>query len=91
MRIYSINSYNHNFNTTKFQKIKRQDTPVEQPSFKGLKGLLWGGGLGAGATAAGVAALLGPVGWTVFGAYIALNGAVGAAAGHLAEKSLKDK
>ena len=59
--------------------------PENQPNFKGIKGLFKGIAVGAGVTAGGVAAIAGVAALPVFLTYIAVNGAIAGAAGHLIE------
>ena len=63
--------------------------PEKQPNFKGIKGFLKGGTVGAGITAAGVALIAGVAALPVFASYIVINGALAAASGHLIENQNK--
>lgn len=83
MKVNAINNYNYN------QRFNRNN--AAQTNFRGVKGALIGGALGGGTTAAGVAALTGPIGLSVFAGYIAVNGLIGALAGHLAQSESKNK
>jgi len=90
MQIQPIKPYSTKFNQK--ARVSKADEPINQPNFKGIKGTLIGGSLGAGLTAAGVALIAGTIALPVFAGYIAVNGAISALSGHLAEKKYsKDK
>ena len=72
------------------RKNEKPDTEITQPSFKGKKGTLWGTAAGGGLTALGVTAVAGPAALPIFATYVAINGILGAVAGHLVEKKLKE-
>ena len=69
----------------------RLDVPPEnQPTFKGIKGILKGGAIGAGVTAAGVTLVAGVAALPLFLGYVAVNGVIAATTGHLIESQNKD-
>ena len=75
----------------RLKKQKQNNEPLLQPNFKGLKGMLTGGAVGAGLTAGGVAIIAGAAALPLFVGYIAVNGAVSALTGHFIEnKNKKD-
>lgn len=86
MQIQPITSYSLN-KSYKQRTLRASEKPNTEPSFKGVKGFLTGGAIGAGVTAAGVALIAGTVALPVFAGYIAVNGAISALVGHLAQKS----
>ena len=92
MQIQPITSYRFNANQ-KLRTVKVSAEPTEpqsnQPNFKGLKGLLKGAATGAGVTAGGVALIAGVAALPIFLGYIAVNGAIAAAAGHFIEQQNK--
>ena len=92
MQIQPISAYRFNTNH-QLRTVKVKEEPVgtqsDQPSFKGLKGFLKGGTVGAGATAAGVTLIAGAAAIPLFAAYIVLNGAIAATAGHFIENQNK--
>ena len=94
MQIQPITTYRFNTNykvKTLNHSEKSADKVTQQPNFKGIKGFFKGGAVGAGATAAGVALIAGAAALPLFAAYIALNGAIAATAGHLIENQNRDK
>lgn len=94
MKIQPITMYRSN-NVYTNRNVRRVDEPVSQPinqpSFKGFKGLLKGIAVGAGVTAAGVAMIAGAAALPLFASYIAVNGAIAGATGHLIESQNKDE
>ena len=89
MKIQPITVYHTNSIYGK-KSIRKTEEPIEQPNFKGLKGILKGVTVGAGATAAGVAAIAGVAALPLFLSYIAVNGAIAGACGHLIENQNKN-
>ena len=69
----------------------RKNIVSNQTNFKGIKGFLKGGAIGAGATAAGVTLIAGAAALPLFLGYIALNGVITGATGHIIESKNKDK
>ena len=92
MKIQGVNitGVNNKRVSCKSYKNKLDVPPENQPTFKGIKGLLKGGAIGAGATAAGVTLLAGVAALPLFLGYVAVNGAIAAATGHLIESQNKD-
>ena len=85
MKIQSINSY------SPIRQCK-PGTCHQNPSFHGWKGFIKGAAIGAGVTAAGVAAIGGAALLPVFGVYYLVNGAIAGGAGALIEnQNKKDK
>lgn len=89
MQIQPITAYSSNKYYTK--KIHKSEEPDIQPNFKGLKGFLAGGAVGAGLTAAGVILTAGAGALPMFMGYIALNGGISAVSGHLIQNQNKNK
>ena len=75
------------------KNIRKEEEPVNQsenqPSFKGIKGILKGAAVGAGITAGGVALIAGAAAVPIFLSYIAINGAISAGIGHMIEDQHK--
>lgn len=90
MKIQPITTYSINKNC-KPKTYTKKEEPITQPSFKGIKGFLTGGAIGAGLTASGVTLIAGVGALPIFLGYIALNGAIGAVSGHLAQNQYKTK
>lgn len=72
------------------RKYNSQNAFKKQPNFQGLKGTLLGTGIGGGATALGVAAIVGTAALPLFAGYLVVNSILGACAGHATEKFFKD-
>ena len=90
MQIQPITAFRINTNY-KSKNFKKYDEPQIQPNFKGINGFLKGGAVGAGITAAGVTLVAGIAALPLFLGYIAINGAIAGATGHLIEKQNSDK
>ena len=94
MKIQPITTYRAN-NIYVNKTVRKADEPVNQPdnqpTFKGIKGLLKGIAVGAGVTAGGVAMIAGAAALPIFATYIAINGAIAGACGHMIEDQNKDK
>ena len=92
MKIQPLTTY-HSSNIYLNKHIRKADEPVNQPesqpSFKGMKGVLKGFATGAGITAGGVALIAGVAALPVFLTFIAVNGVIAGAAGHLIEGDSK--
>lgn len=91
MQIQPITAY-RSANVYKKQITRKTDEPQpdNQPNFKGIKGLLKGVSAGAGVTAGGVALIAGVAAVPLFLSYIAVNGIIAGAAGHMIEKHSKE-
>ena len=88
MQIQPITFYSTNRNQTSGLRLKSAQS---QPNFKGIKGILTGGAVGAGATAVGVALTAGLAAIPLFIGYVAVNGVVSAAAGHLIQNNIEER
>ena len=86
MQVQPINCYPTPRKYNKSKVISK----CQQPNFQGIKGTLWGTGIGGGATALGVAAIAGAAALPLFAGYLVVNTLLGACAGHVTEKFFKE-
>ena len=87
MRIQPIAS---NYMVNHCNVKRKQDEPVNQPNFKGLKGFLTGGAIGSGLTAGGIALIAGTTVLPAFLGYIIVNGTLSAVSGHLIQNKINE-
>ncbi len=91
MKIQPITAYRQsNIYTKQVRRKTDEPQPENQPNFKGIKGLLKGVSVGAGVTAGGVALIAGAAAVPLFLSYIAVNGLIAGACGHMIEDQNKE-